>query len=220
MHNAAHTGNPPPLGKELKMVNLAKLDECFGIAVQPTAPTFAEMLLPEFGGDRNALIIACDMGDIAIPSRGVTLGPAMLDDVAEYVVYSVGGDNGHTKTFRPAPQKEYAIRGGKLVDDNPRNGGKGKVSRAKTRKSAKLPNWLERHPTRGVSATQARLDAMQAFYSANSELFEEEDGPSFEGGEKYTPPAGDTDYESIRRGRPSLPPQQAFGGSRDIGDGV
>lgn len=197
---------------------MVNFDNCFGIAVQATAPTFAEMLLPEFGGDAAMVAKLVANGHFTKSNGGGLLVSDELGHPAEAVVYSVWGDD--IKTIRPAPQKEYAIRGGKLVDDNPRNGGKSKVSRAKTRKSAKLPNWLERHPTRGVSATQARLDAMRAFYENHSELFDEEDGPSFEGGEKYTPPAADTDYESIRRGRPSVPPQQAFGGSRDIGDGV
>lgn len=199
---------------------MRSFENCFGIAVQPIAPTFAEMLLPEFGGDYHSLFVACAMGYLATPVSGGLLRAEQLGDAAELVVYSVGGDSGHTKIFRPAPQKDYAIRGGKLVDDNPRNGGKGKVSRAKTRKTAKLPNWLERHPTRGVSATQARLDAMQAFYATHSALFDNDDGPSFEGGERYTPPAGEVDYTEIRRGRLSVAPQQAFGGSRDVGDGV
>lgn len=199
---------------------MRNFDDCFGIAVQAHTPSYREMLLPEFGGENSRLLTVVMMDRIIRTTGGETLSVADLDSPAEAVVYAVGGDSGHTKTFRPAPQKEYAIRGGKLVDDNPRNGGKGKATRAKTRKTAPLPGWLQRHPTRGVSATQARLDAMREFYN-NSEFFDDDfDGPSFEGGEKYTPPAGDTDYESIRRGSLSAVPQQSFGGSRDVGDGV
>lgn len=197
---------------------MRSFDDCFGIAVQAHTPSFAEMLLPHYGGDAAMVAKLVANGHFTKSNGGGLLVSDELDHPAEAVVYSVWGDD--VKTIRPAPQKEYAIRGGKLVDDNPRNGGKGKATRAKTRKTAKLPNWLERHPTRGVSATQERLDAMQSFYSANSELFDDDDGPSYEGGEKYTPPAGDTDYESIRRGSLSAVPQQSFGGSRDVGDGV